>query len=112
METRTAPGSAVYNLGSINRIPLGEGRAFRVKDTLVAIFRTRDGNVFAAQSMCPHRGGLLADGLIGAGKVICPLHAYAFDLATGQSIENPCEKLWTYPVSLNVAGDILLTLGI
>jgi nitrite reductase (NADH) small subunit len=110
METSTVPRSTVYNLGSLKRIPLGEGRTFSVADTLVAIFRTRDGRVFATQATCPHRGGPLADGLVGAGKVICPLHAYAFELATGQPVENSCEKLRTYPVSLSGDEDILLTL--
>jgi nitrite reductase (NADH) small subunit len=48
--------------------------------------------------------------LIGAGKVICPLHAYKFDLATGQPIGHMCEALKTYPVSLSETGDILLSL--
>ena len=110
LETGMATIRATYNLGSIQRIPLGEGRTFCVKDTTVAVFRTRDGNVFATQAHCPHRGGPLADGLIGSGKVICPLHSFAFNLATGRPIENPCEQLRIYPVSLNEAGDILLTL--
>jgi nitrite reductase [NAD(P)H] small subunit len=112
LETGTATVRTTYNLGSIERIPLGEGRTFRVRDTTVAIFRSRDGNVFATQPNCPHRGGLLADGLIGSGKVICPLHSFAFNLATGQSIENRCGQLQVYPVSLNEAGDILLALHI
>lgn len=110
METSTVPRSAVYNLGPVKHIPLDEGRTFRVADTLVAIFRARDGRVFATQAACPHRGGPLADGLVGAGKVICPLHAYAFELATGQPLENSCAKLRTYPVSLSGDDDILLTL--
>jgi nitrite reductase (NADH) small subunit len=112
LETGTATVRVTYNLGSIQRIPLGEGRTIRVRDTIVALFRTRDGNVFATQPNCPHRGGPLADGLIGSGKVICPLHSFTFNLATGQPIENPCEQLRVYPVSLNEAGDILLTLDI
>src|SRR5947209_2415045 len=108
METSTVPCSAMYNLGSLTRVPLGEGRTFSVADTLVAIFRTRDGRVFATQATCPHRGGPLADGLVGAGKVICPLHTYAFDLATGQALENSCVRLHTYPVTLNGEGEILL----
>ncbi len=111
-ETGAATVRVIYNLGSVQRIPLGEGRTFRVRDTTVAIFRARDGSVFATQPNCPHRGGPLADGLVGAGKVICPLHSFAFNLATGQPIENPCEQLRTYPVSLSEAGDILLTLDI
>jgi nitrite reductase (NADH) small subunit len=52
----------------------------------------------------------LIDGLVGDGKVICPLHSFAFDLATGNPIENSCERLRSYSVALNAAGEILLTL--
>jgi nitrite reductase (NADH) small subunit len=102
----------IYNLGLIQRIPLGEGRTFRVRDTLVAIFRARDGQVYATQPDCPHRGGPLIDGLVGSGKVICPLHNFAFNLATGEPIENACQRLRSYPVSLNEADEILLSLDI
>lgn len=113
METITAAGnvSVSYNLGSIRRIPPGEGRVFRVHDTEVAIFRTRAGRIFATQSLCPHRGGPLADGLVGAGKVICPLHGHVFELATGQPGESSCAHLRTYPVTLNEADEILLALS-
>jgi nitrite reductase (NADH) small subunit len=103
---------AVYNLGSIQRIPLGEGRTFRVRDMTVAIFRTRDSTIFATQPDCPHKRGPLIDGFVGSCKIICPLHSFAFNLATGQAIENACERLRTYPVSLNVADEILLTVDI
>jgi nitrite reductase (NADH) small subunit len=109
-ENGTATVRATYNLGSIQRVPLGEGRTFRAGNTLVTIFRARDGKVYATQPACPHRGGPLADGLVGSGKVICPLHNFAFDLATGQPIENTCAQLRIYPVSLNEAGDILLVI--
>jgi nitrite reductase (NADH) small subunit len=102
----------VYNLGSVSRVPLGEGRVFQVGTTAVTIFRTREGKVVATQPSCPHKGGPLADGLIGAGKVICPLHAYKFDLTTGQPIGNTCEALKIYPVSLSETGDILLSLDV
>lgn len=100
----------VYNLGSMQCIPRGEGRVFRVRESNVALFRTRDDQVFATQPTCPHRGGPLADGLLGGGKVLCPLHNFAFDLATGQPVENTCAKLRTYPVRINSAGEILLTI--
>jgi len=112
METTIATGNvrAAYNLGSFERIPPGEGRVFRVRDIDVAIFRTRADQLFATQAACPHRGGPLADGLIGAGKVICPLHSYVFELATGHAVESSCEHLRTYPVSLNDVDEIMLIL--
>ncbi|MBV9709250.1 MAG: Rieske (2Fe-2S) protein, partial [Chloroflexi bacterium] len=93
--------TSVYNLGPVSSIPLGEGRSFLVDDLVVAVFHTRGGEVFATQSTCTHKGGPLADGLIGAGKLICPLHAYKFELATGQPLGHTCAALKTYPVSVS-----------
>ncbi|MBV9690956.1 MAG: Rieske 2Fe-2S domain-containing protein [Ktedonobacteraceae bacterium] len=109
MTTMTQTSTFVYNLGPVSNIPIGEGRAFLVGDLVVAVFHTRGGEVFATQSTCTHKGGPLADGLIGAGKLICPLHSYKFELATGQPIGHTCAALKTYPVSLSETGDILLT---
>lgn len=100
----------VYNLGSVQRIPLGEGRSFRVEDTMIAIFRTRKNEVFATQAACPHKGGPLADGILGDGKIVCPLHTYKFQLTSGETHGNGCEALKTYPVSLDKDGNVLLYL--
>jgi nitrite reductase (NADH) small subunit len=102
--------TTVYNLGPVAAIPLGEGRVFRVQSAEIAVFRSRSGDLFATQAACPHREGPLADGIIGSGRVICPLHAYAFDLATGQSASVGCERLKVYPVAISGAGEILLSL--
>jgi nitrite reductase (NADH) small subunit len=100
----------VINLGSIERIPPGEGREYEVLGQLIAVFRARDGRIYAVQARCPHRDGPLTDGIMGAGRVICPLHSYKFDLATGQPIGNDCAALKTYPVSLSEDGEIIVTL--
>jgi len=97
-------------LGSIHAIPEGEGRAFQVGPTRVAIFRTRQGRVFAAQAECPHRRGPLADGLLGGSTVICPLHAMKFDLATGASALGDC-TLKTYATRLSDTGNIVVEMG-
>ena len=107
-ERSSAP--VVINLGPVERIPLGEGREFAVEGELVAVFRMRAGRLHATQAKCPHRDGPLADGIIGGGKVICPLHAFKFGLETGQGIGNECESLKTYQISLSEDGEILLSL--
>jgi nitrite reductase (NADH) small subunit len=105
------PGKVLYNLGPLTRIPQGEGRTFRIGDTAVAVFRTRKNGVFATQATCPHKNGPLADGIIGADQVICPLHAYKFQLTNGEPVGNTCPALKTYSVSLSESGDILLSLN-
>jgi nitrite reductase (NADH) small subunit len=110
MTATLPPRKALYNLGRVDRIPVGEGRTFYVEDTPVAIFRTRDGKLFATQAFCSHKQGPLSDGIVGSDKVICPLHAYKFHLDTGAAIGHDCPALQTYSVLLNEQHEILLTL--
>jgi nitrite reductase (NADH) small subunit len=106
--TATSP---VFNIGPLSRIPPGEGRCFRVAGEEIAVFHTRDGTTYATQARCPHRGGPLADGLVGDGRVICPLHSRVFLLDTGEAERGRCPALRTYPTRLNEAGEILVDLG-
>lgn len=96
------------NLGQLAKIPRGEGRVFQIGLSSIAVFHTRNGDVFATDPSCPHKGGPLADGIIGANKVICPLHAFVFDLASGQPVGNNCMPLKTYPAVINEQGEILV----
>lgn len=75
------------NLGPVVQIPVGQGRQYVINEQAVAIFRTREGKIFAIEDACPHRKGPLSEGIIGDGKVICPLHGHKFDLETGQGSE-------------------------
>lgn len=45
-----------YNVGSIERIPLGEGRTYRVEEADIAVFRTRSWGVYATQAAYSHKG--------------------------------------------------------
>lgn len=94
-------------LGSLSAIPPGEGRAFAVGQRRIAVFHTRQGEVLAVQAECPHRGGPLADGLIGGGTLVCPLHSWKFDLRSGKSDNGEC-ALQTYVARLNRAGQIVV----
>ncbi|HEY3500549.1 MAG TPA: Rieske 2Fe-2S domain-containing protein [Polyangiaceae bacterium] len=96
-------------LGSIQAIPEGEGRSFVVGERRLAVFRTRQGRVFATQADCPHRRGPLADGLVGGDTLICPLHSLKFDLASGRSADESC-TLAVYPVRLSSGGQIVVEL--
>lgn len=98
-----------HRLGSIDQIPPGEGRNFEVAGRPVAVFRTRDDNVFATQAYCPHKAGPLADGMVGSRVVVCPLHDWRFDLATGQPTSGQC-GIEVYPVRTTEDREIVLTL--
>lgn len=89
--------SPVLNLGSIDAIPPGQGRCYLVGSREIAVFRQRDGRLFASENRCPHRQGPLAEGLVGNGRVICPLHAHQFNLESGAGAE-AMECVRTYRV--------------
>lgn len=103
----TPTSKAVINLGSVEKIAHGQGRCYLVAGEEIVVFRQRDGRLFATQNRCPHKQGPLSEGLTGSGKVICPLHAHKFDLATGAGSEaGECVKV--YPVR-EANGEILLS---
>src|SRR5215472_14768482 len=88
---------AEIELGPLNAIPPGAGRNIEVYGQKIAVFHTRAGGVFAVQAECPHKGGPLADGLVGGTTLICPLHAWKFELTTGDALFGEC-GIKAYPV--------------
>jgi nitrite reductase (NADH) small subunit len=93
----TVAGAKAYTVGLIEDVPPGEGRAFAVAGTQVAIFRLRDGSLHATQAACPHAGGPLADGQTDVNVLVCPLHLFAYRWSDGSSTSG-AGPLRVYPV--------------
>src|SRR5262249_17476033 len=82
------------NLGCVDRIPLGQGRCYVVGGQEIAVFRQRDGRLFAAENRCPHRQGPLSEGIVGSGRVIRPMHAPQLNLQTGAGEAHECLNVY------------------
>jgi nitrite reductase (NADH) small subunit len=95
-------------LGPVAEIPLGEGRAFVVGGSQVAVFRLRDGSLHATQAACPHAGGPLADGQTDVNVLVCPLHLYAYRWTDGASTGGTA-PIRVFPVR-DVDGEIVVEL--
>ena len=85
-------------LGPVEAIPPGTGRAFTVGERTIAIFRTLEGTLYAAQNACPHAGSALAGGRLGTTNVICPRHGWKFNLNTGICTHDPGYRIRVYQV--------------
>jgi len=87
--------TGAVNLGPVAGIALGHGLCFVVEGEEIAVFRSRAGRIFAVANRCPHRQGPLSEGVMGDGKVVCPLHGHKFDLTTGEGSETgECVKTY------------------
>jgi nitrite reductase (NADH) small subunit len=47
-----------------------------------------DAGFFALDGICPHAGAVLADGMLDGDLLICPLHAFAFETASGRCVDD------------------------
>lgn len=99
-----------HTLGPVGRIPLGEGREYLVAGRRIAVFRLRSGRIAATDARCPHRGGPLADGIVGMETVVCPLHARRFSLVTGEDPGGGC-GIATHPARIDEDGCIVVGIG-
>ncbi|HEY4330671.1 MAG TPA: nitrite reductase small subunit NirD [Phycisphaerae bacterium] len=96
-------------LCALDELPMGLGRAFDVGGRVIAVFRTRRGGVFAVDNRCPHKGGPLAEGMLAGDAVVCPLHAFRFELGTGDCDQPHACPVKTYPVE-QIDGEIYISL--
>ncbi|GAB2928940.1 nitrite reductase small subunit NirD [Nonomuraea fastidiosa] len=81
----------------------------------VAVFRTFDGELHALGNLDPFSGAyVLSRGIVGTRKgeptVASPLHKQVFSLVTGRCLDDESVSVPTYPVRVNAAGVVEVTL--
>ena len=68
-----------------------------------------EGRLSALGNVCPHREGPLGAGWVEEGMVMCPWHAWAFDVTTGVAAAPEKGRVAVYPVRVE-GGDVLVEL--
>ena len=81
-------------------VPVGEARVVDAQGKTLALFNV-DGNFYALDNACPHRGGPLGEGELHGAVAVCPWHAWRWDVKTGANVNNPVVKMACFPVSLD-----------
>jgi nitrite reductase (NADH) small subunit len=110
LQMSSRPTAAQVRVCSLEELPVGLGRAFEIAGRQIAFFRTRRGPVFAVDNRCPHKGGPLADGMLAGDAVVCPLHAFRFELATGECDQPGTCPVGTYAVTVE-RGDVYVAVS-
>ncbi len=77
-----------------NEIDPGQARLVDVKGKKIALFNV-EGQLFAIDNTCTHRGGPLAEGEVSGHEVTCPWHHGRFDVRTGEVVGPPPQRAVT-----------------
>ena len=85
------------DLGPVERFPDGSLEGRKIAGARLCVGRSGEVH-FAIDDTCPHAGGSLSEGLVDGDLVICPLHAWGFEIATGNCIDDPHCSVSSYPV--------------
>jgi len=88
---------------SLNRVEIERGVAALVGGAPVAIFRTFDGTLYALDNVDPFSGAsVLSRGIVGTRgdvpTVASPMHKQAFDLRTGDCLDDPAVRVRAWAV--------------
>ncbi len=88
----------------------GELRAFTVTGvTWPVIVTTVDDALVAVAGVCPHEDVSLAEGDLDGPVLVCPGHAYGFDLRTGRCRHDATLELRRYKITIQ-GGDVWVDL--
>ena len=89
---------AFTKAATVSELPAGQAKRVAINGRPVALFNV-NGNYYALEDVCPHRGAPLSEGVCEGTEVICPWHGARFDLRTGEAKSPPAfTSLETFPV--------------
>jgi nitrite reductase/ring-hydroxylating ferredoxin subunit len=91
---------------AVAEVPPGSCAEVSVGGKPVALYNV-GGTFYATSNICLHRGGPLGQGMLEGTAVMCPWHAWTWDVRTGENTANPELRIPTYEVKVD-GGDVLV----
>lgn len=82
---------AFTRVAAVQEVPPGKGKQVTVNNRPIAVFNV-DGNFYAIDDTCTHRGAPLWEGELHGNEVECPWHGARFDLTTGAPLCLPARS--------------------
>ena len=95
-------------VAEVSELAPGAVKEITVNEKTLALCNV-DGQFYALDNVCLHRGGPLGQGYIDGNKVECPWHGWQYDVKTGSTVMNPNGKVATYEVKVE-GSDVLVAL--
>ena len=91
-------------------LPPGQAMVVELDGRPIAVFNI-DGQFYALDNTCAHRGGPLGEGFVDRNNltVQCPWHGWLYSLTTGASPIDPMARVETFEVKVE-EGDVKISL--
>jgi nitrite reductase/ring-hydroxylating ferredoxin subunit len=102
-------GARRVKVANIDEVAEGQGRVVEAEGRTLALFNV-EGSFYALDNACAHRGGPLGEGDLEGRVVVCPWHAWRWDVTTGRNANNPAVTMACYPVRVEADG-VFIELG-
>ena len=88
-----------FIVGRIDDFPPSACISFELPDGSDLAIYNVDGEFYATENSCPHKGAPLSDGTMCGHIVECGLHGWQFDVRSGECLTVP-ERIKTYCVKV------------
>lgn len=77
-------------VAKVDELPENLGRTVHIGEgnLELAIFKLSSGAVRVIENRCPHKGGVLAEGMVSGEHVFCPMHDWKINMTDG-NVEAP-----------------------
>jgi nitrite reductase/ring-hydroxylating ferredoxin subunit len=98
----------VVKVAQLGDLSPGQGKVVQAEGQDIALFNV-DGTFHAIHNTCLHQGGPLGEGELEGTTVVCPWHAWQYDVTTGTNVMNPAVKVASFPVKVE-GSDVLVEL--
>jgi nitrite reductase (NADH) small subunit len=96
-------GARLVKVANVGDLGVGQARVVEAEGRTLALFNV-DGRLYALDNACAHRGGPLGEGDLEDRIVVCPWHAWRWDVTTGSNANNPAVKMACYQVRVEPDG--------
>lgn len=102
---------AFVRAAKLGSVPAGAVAELDVAGKTVAVVNVA-GKLFALSGVCLHEGGPLGEGALNGNFLICPWHAWEYDVTTGKVVGSAAEAdgVACYPVEVR-GEDIFVDVG-
>ncbi|MGM0900927.1 MAG: nitrite reductase small subunit NirD [Bacillota bacterium] len=87
-------------VGNVADLPEKLGKTVKVGTKEIAVFRLENGQIRAIENRCPHKGGVLAEGIVSGEYVFCPMHDWKISVVDGKVQDPDVGCVQSFPIEI------------